>query len=217
MKIATLIVIAVFLCLPIASGLDEATVPAELYAVSVSIGNCSGTVVPPVQDTKGNWHWLVLTAGHCVRTNELRRVEVLYPPDVRATYDGRVVVDDNVSDVAVIEFTPPQALPYVALAPVADLPDGSQVYTCGYPGMRGLFGMSTSVIRNPFTKPRVAVKGWVEHGHSGGGLFADGKLVGVASEHDNHRDKGFSLFSHPSDTHRVYHQAAEKLGAKPDD
>jgi len=159
-------------------------VPVDLYRVTAQVGGCAATVVRPVQDAGGDWHWLAITAGHCVRDGQQVRVKLNWPPSDRREFDGRVICRNDDPDLAAVEFNPERPIPYADFADATLAP----AWTVGYPGGE-LLGKAVNV---EAAGNMIQVSGDIWYGHSGGGLFQNGKLVGVASERDG---QGGSYFT----------------------
>jgi S1-C subfamily serine protease len=180
------------LLLPVAKLLPT-EVPADLYRVTAQVGGCAATIVRPVQDAKGDWHWLAVTAGHCVRDDRWVKIKLNWPPSERKEFDGRVIYRSDDPDLAVVEFNPGAAIPYadVASATLA------QAWTVGYP-YGALLGKSVEIKKT--TGGTIQVAGDIWYGHSGGGLFQDGKLVGIASARDG---RGAGYFTPATAAHHL--------------
>ena len=119
---------------------------------------------------------VVLTAAHVVRDAAGGSVEIVFP-DGRQ-FPARVRYADPRRDVAVLVVATRQPLPTVPLGGRNPRP-GEPVVSVGYPGggrQRTLSGRVVSVGRwSGYTEASMSAS----QGHSGGGLFCDGRLVGV--------------------------------------
>ncbi len=152
----------------------ERLVQYDRASVRIESG-CSGTLVGPRQ---------VLTAGHCYETGQ--RVVVILHDGRR--FAGRVVCarDDEI-DAALICLDTKAVLPFVPLAEQPP-PVGAEVLVYGVPSAAGV---------DRILRYRARVKSrdgrWLEltgrtapiAGESGGGVFYDGKLVGVIARTQN--------------------------------
>lgn len=167
---------------------------ARLRAASVKVS---------VRQGREQWHgsgtcvWsdgdraVLLTAAHVVRHAANRRVTVTFPDRLRLT--ARVQFADPRRDVAVLVAVAGRSLPCVPLGSTTLRP-GAPVISIGYPGgggQRVLIGRIVSVGRwSGFTEASMPAT----QGHSGGGLFQGGRLVGVLwGSNDT------SLYASPSD------------------
>ena len=182
-------------------------VPPELFRVTASIGGCAATVVEPFQDKSGKWHWLAITAAHCCRDGESKPVKLLWPPSDKRNFNGKVVYRDINNDVAAVTFNPVDTVPFAKLGERPGEGDG--VFTVGYPSGQ-LKGKPSTVIGNRTTDKSITIADDIWYGNSGGGLFKDGKLVGVASSRTGL--SGPSYFASTEAVQIAYHSAAVSLG-----
>lgn len=186
---------------------DELSVPPELFAVTVKVNGCAATIVKPFQDAKGQWHWLAITADHCVKMNESVRVRMIWPESARDEFPGKVVYEDSRSDVAVVECHTTKPLPFVE---IGEMPaTGATVFTVGYPNGK-LLGKASTVTNNRSTTRSITIRDDIWYGNSGGGLFESGKLVGVASARTG--ATGPSWFAGTDSVKSAYHASAVQLG-----
>lgn len=134
---------------------------------------------------------LVLTAAHVVRHAAGGVVFITFPDGRRLASHVRFA--DPRRDVAVLVAEITSAVPWVPLAQ-APLRPGAPVTSIGYPGggaQRVLVGRILSIGRwSGFTEASMPA----QQGHSGGGLFQDGGLVGVLWGSNE-----TSLYASPSD------------------
>lgn len=131
----------------------------------------SGTCV----SSNGN-RAVVLTAAHVVRYASQGRVTVTFPNGLHLA--ARVRYANPERDIAVLVVETKQFLPTVPVGQRTPRP-GEPVKSIGYPGggrQRTLAGRVISIGRwSGYTEASMSAA----QGHSGGGLFHDGRLVGV--------------------------------------
>lgn len=149
------------------------------YWSSVKIHNdnawFSGTIVTPVEDGCGR-HWYVMTCAHGFPDGMSGK------NDCKVTFaSGPVAATlkycDKKNDIAVIELPLGEYL-FTDIATNKVLV-GDKATTYGYPHAGVLHVMETRIV-SP-TEKRNWTAGMVDHGHSGGGLFVNGKLIGVTN------------------------------------
>lgn len=159
------------------------TSPARVLA-SVRIGQsggCSGTII----HINGEKAYGV-SAAHCC--SGVGQTFVIGNPDGTSA-SARWTAINREHDLALFVTWASQI---IAACPVAEAPDYDTIDACGYPAGNGPIykratyngdrqgsfqGMPSGATRAYYT----VTEGWFQGGDSGGGVFADGRLVGVIS------------------------------------
>jgi hypothetical protein len=185
-----------------------ATAHADARSASVMIKNgnnsFSGTILNPTEDGRT----FVATCAHGFAGR--------IGGPCRVFLDGKEIAGtlrfhDTSHDVAIVEI-PSGEYPSVELAGGSS-PAGTSIESFGFPGGTGPTKFTSRIVDNNFVHrctvhnngaAYVTVADQVKQGHSGGGLFIDGKLAGVVSATDGSR----TLFCLPDALHKAYHSVA---------
>ena len=193
----------------LACAISNAEVPAELYSFSATIGNCSATIVKPFEKD-GKKTWIAITAGHCVRNGESKTIKLVWPEDVVLSTTAKVVYDDSKADVASLIFTSDvESIPFCEIG-AATL--GGTAHVIGYPAGIGLGGKELRITSRRASDSLIGSAD-IWYGNSGGGLFQEGKLVGVASARDG---RGTSYYADSVAVSKAYHVAVSAAGGGDD-
>jgi len=161
---------------------SEPSPPEILASVRVgSSGGCSGTTFA----SDGEYAY-VLSAGHCVRSNEAvvgQKVGICTVDGI--VHPGEWIAIDKDKDLAIARYRKAAALALTPIPEATPLMDGSWV-AVGFPATNG---PNKKTVGNPtvITNTNVAAKRWsldvksgtFAGGDSGGGVFAGKNLVGV--------------------------------------
>lgn len=142
---------------------------ATYFAASVPLGGGTATVVRQYRARDGRLVSILVTAWHVVSDRSTMR-----DPGTGRTARLRLVTADRRGDIAIL-WT--DGLSRRATVPARVVQEGVyDAYSVGNPRAEGLRGMP---VRVAVRGDRITIYAGVIPGHSGGGIFVDGALIGV--------------------------------------